>query len=482
MVLPQECAIIQDPSTLEPERLTHAFLEGGRHQVIRDFWQDARANRDLEGSWHGAVVFASNQHVLVGTGSAASIPMAADETTRKAFPQSSQSSSSQPASSSNWANSARREFSRGVKRADFPSTSVSSSKSISSPCSASCSAQLQPEDVVITPTATLSCSSLPRPQDQPPIAAASTAAQVQPGPTVIEFDLSFLDQHLAEEHDISPTFDLRQSEPSNNKQILGWLASIFMPFVVADRSQFDFGRFVTDVSTGDGETPQSGQRFQMLKKLIFSGVLWCPRRLSDVQSHSIVPTAGIQGECLQQSSEWFSQDEQTGSHNSKGDRTAVAAISSPEAVESGGGDMHPRRGIHPSSSWQRSLLAHMPAVWRSLGKAASAVFKFNSSGDNHSSPGELSLLPATTKESTRPEDSKGDCAADEPRKGVKRVTWQDLREGGPGKNDWIGADASCQDPDARSSRSSTPRSRDLCASRQRIGRSRDGDRVQWKTC
>jgi hypothetical protein len=34
MVLPQECAIIQDPSTLEPERLTHAFLEGGRHQVI----------------------------------------------------------------------------------------------------------------------------------------------------------------------------------------------------------------------------------------------------------------------------------------------------------------------------------------------------------------------------------------------------------------------------------------------------------------
>ena len=275
----------------------------------------------------------------------------------------------------------------------------------------------------------------------------------------------------------------------------------------------------------------------MLKKLIFSGVIWCPRRLSDVQFHSIVPTAGIQGECFQQSSELFSQDGQTGSYLAqigagiiddddddvdddddgtrhtmameylikkpiqvpdeddetltkkkdnrkskvrkvpmKGDRTAfAAAISSPEAVESGGGDL---RGIHPSSSWQRPLLVHMPAVWRSLGKAAGTVFKFNSSGDNHSSPGEFSLLPATTKESTRPEDPKGDCAADEPRKGAKRVTWQDLWEGGPGKNDWIVADASCQDADARSSRSSSPRSRNRCASRQRIGWSRDGDRAQ----
>lgn len=111
-------------------RTTHPcfFLEGGRHQVIRDFWQGARANRDVEGSWHGAVVFAPNEHVVVGTGSTASIPMAADETTRQAFPQCSQSSSSQPASSSNWANTARREFSRGVKRVDFPSSSVSSLK------------------------------------------------------------------------------------------------------------------------------------------------------------------------------------------------------------------------------------------------------------------------------------------------------------------------------------------------------------------
>ena len=56
MVLPQECAQIQDPATLEPERLTHAFLQSGRHLVIRDYWQDARASRQLDEQWHGAVI------------------------------------------------------------------------------------------------------------------------------------------------------------------------------------------------------------------------------------------------------------------------------------------------------------------------------------------------------------------------------------------------------------------------------------------
>ena len=79
MVLPQECALIQDPATLEPERLTHAFLQGGRHMVIRDYWQDARASRQLDEQWHGAVIFASNQHVVVNTsGSVSNQPVIAD--------------------------------------------------------------------------------------------------------------------------------------------------------------------------------------------------------------------------------------------------------------------------------------------------------------------------------------------------------------------------------------------------------------------
>ena len=44
MVVPSECPGIQDPESLEPERLTHIFSEG-RHRVIRDFWRDRHAKR-----------------------------------------------------------------------------------------------------------------------------------------------------------------------------------------------------------------------------------------------------------------------------------------------------------------------------------------------------------------------------------------------------------------------------------------------------
>ena len=108
--------------------------------VIRDYWQDARASRQLDEQWHGAVIFASNQHVVVNTsGSVSNQPVIADETTRRAFTHvSSSSSSAAPSSSSTWANTARREFGHGGKRADdqvSTSCQMSTSQSLPSPSS-----------------------------------------------------------------------------------------------------------------------------------------------------------------------------------------------------------------------------------------------------------------------------------------------------------------------------------------------------------
>eukprot|EP00435_Cladocopium_sp_Y103_P021625 s4601_g5.t1 len=47
MVLPSECGI-QDPSMLEPQRVTYAYLRNGRHLIIRDFWQPSTGERNLE--------------------------------------------------------------------------------------------------------------------------------------------------------------------------------------------------------------------------------------------------------------------------------------------------------------------------------------------------------------------------------------------------------------------------------------------------
>ncbi|CAL1141018.1 unnamed protein product, partial [Cladocopium goreaui] len=250
MVLPQECALIQDPATLEPERLTHAFLQGGRHMVIRDYWQDARASRQLDEQWHGAVIFASNQHVVVNTsGSVSNQPVIADETTRRAFTHvSSSSSSAAPSSSSTWANTARREFGHGGKRADD--------------------------------------------QDGHQSIAAAASMQVPSGP-IFEFDLASCDEHLAEVCDDSPVFDLRPNSISN-KQVLGWLASIFFPnFVAADRLMTN----TWSHEAGSAESTNAEKPFQMLKDLIFNHNLWCPRRFRNEQSSRVLQTDGEERSC-----------------------------------------------------------------------------------------------------------------------------------------------------------------------------------------
>ena len=112
MVLPSECGLLQDQAALEPQRLTHAYLRSGKHQIIRDYWQDPQGNRSLAEPWHGSVVFASSQHVVVPMENSDDVSLQADETSLRAFAnvgQSAPSSSSRPSSS--WANIAQRQWS-----------------------------------------------------------------------------------------------------------------------------------------------------------------------------------------------------------------------------------------------------------------------------------------------------------------------------------------------------------------------------------
>lgn len=160
-------------------------------------------------------------------------PVIADETTRRAFTHvSSSSSSAAPSSSSTWANTSRREFGHGGKRADdqvSTSCQMSTSQSLpppspqtlsSSQCLTSpspCSAQPQhAPDVLLTPTTTLSCSSLLRPQDGHQPIAAAAPMQVPSGP-IFEIDLASCDEQLAEVCDDSPVFDLRPNSISNKQ-------------------------------------------------------------------------------------------------------------------------------------------------------------------------------------------------------------------------------------------------------------------------
>ena len=84
MVMPMECGI-QDPSTLEPQRVTHAYLRNGRHLVIRDLWQHSSGVRNLEEPWSGSAIFALAAHVTVPQDGTQGISMPADDTCRMAF-------------------------------------------------------------------------------------------------------------------------------------------------------------------------------------------------------------------------------------------------------------------------------------------------------------------------------------------------------------------------------------------------------------
>ena len=212
-------------------------------------------------------------------------PVVADDTTCRAFTNvSSSSSSTTPASSSTWANTARREFGNGGKRADDQvSTSLPMSTCLPTPSPQTLSPSqtistpsphhAQPHhdvDVLTTPTATLPCSSLPRPQDLQSSTAAAAPLQVPSGP-IFEFDLASCDAHLTEVCDDSPVFDL---QTSSNKQVLGWLASIFFPNFVAAADYLPISVW----PQAGSESSNAEQPFQMLKDLIFNHKFWCPRR------------------------------------------------------------------------------------------------------------------------------------------------------------------------------------------------------------
>ena len=111
MVMPLECGI-QDPSTLEPQRVTHAYLRNGRHLVIRDLWQHSSGARSLEEPWSGSVIFASAAHVPVPQDGTQGVSMPADETCRMAFNSlvSTASASGSTRPSSSWANIADRQW------------------------------------------------------------------------------------------------------------------------------------------------------------------------------------------------------------------------------------------------------------------------------------------------------------------------------------------------------------------------------------
>ena len=470
MVIPAECSAIQDPNTLEPERLTHAFLDGGRRIVVRDYWQDSQASRNLgDQTWHGAVVFASKQHRVVQADSRAQQPLAADAPIHSAFPSlnpSSGSTSSTP-SCSNWANTARRAY--------FPSKQCSAAVS---DVVGHAHEQL-PDPPAVDPfvgsSLTLSCSPLPCSQEL----SATTAALPEQVPTdrvTFEFDLTRCDHDLPDCHDDSPTYDLR-SNIISHKQILGRLASAFLPFVADDR-----------------DVRASWKPSQMLKKLFLTSAFWCPKRLhhDEPQSPAIMQGLGeerdessrgtsssqgvfslatlgsgiahddgkyqeqhghgilVQETSADAGSRGGRHQDQTSSQNQgskqsgqTGHWKSTESFQGSNKVEQGSEGLHPRRGVSSSQGWEGSLLVHVPAMRRSLGETSSIPsIEFQPSGgrDNIVSQG-LSNILATTQEPARPQDPEGDHQpiqlnanylprSDADCSKLKKVTWQDLREGG----------------------------------------------------
>ena len=112
LVLPAECAALQDSTTLEPERVTYALMSDGHTMVVRDYWRGA--TRSLENPWTGAVVFASTSSKLVDnlfSGGRATCPLRPPSSTSLAFPSLSPSTSSQSSSRPrvSWSNATRNE-------------------------------------------------------------------------------------------------------------------------------------------------------------------------------------------------------------------------------------------------------------------------------------------------------------------------------------------------------------------------------------
>ena len=469
MVVPSDCPGLQDPEALEPERLTHIFSEG-RHRVIRDFWKDRHAKRATQAPWYGAVVFASKQHLIAPADDSNATPIQADRSSRMAFPGhvshdvSQAAAASSSSSSSRWADNARREY--GGKRSLSGDQSTSCPVSSSS---FSCMehtinifdfAMFAPNvpDTVITPTATLTSS----PCD-PAQAATSAAASAPPMqvPSIAagwngqtqHFDLSQFDDVVIELHDNSPCHDLRSSDdlqPSDvqqsfNKQDFGSavapMSFSFAPLLM---------RAFVETSTA--------QPFSMLKgiKDVLSTKL-CSRRASpnviavpvcskadadgghrDATEAESQQASGMapggpsvadfdgnhairDGHEVPDQQAWHDGHRRHGREKEgpdgpqkEGSRLkdppsnwqTSQPVPSPKEVESGGEQLCSRGGVSTSPSWQRSLLVHMPSMWRTLGTIGNNLFKFNTGGSDHGV--QLPNVPATAKKQTRFANPEGD--------------------------------------------------------------------------
>ena len=296
MVMPMECGI-QDPSALEPQRVTHAYLRNGLHLVIRDLWQHSSGARNLEGPWSGSVIFASAAHVPVPQDGTQGISMPADDTCRMAFNSlvstaSSSSGSTRPSSS--WANIANRQWnsrSQNGPQHDGSAT-LTSQTAVCDECSlnqfdiihdvefppVSCT----PPSSSSTPTAVFSVHDGSLQASLMPAVSSQQQLQVPLGTTdaghrVQHFDLSRDDDILVEFHDQSPTFGLQLHEPvqsSVDKQNFGKAVRFENPMFLSVFSILQFLRFV---ATSSNASPTS-KPTQMLKKLIPSILCLCARR------------------------------------------------------------------------------------------------------------------------------------------------------------------------------------------------------------
>ena len=280
---------------------------------------------------------------------------------------------------------------------------------------------------------------------------------------------------------------------------------------------------------GSAESTNAEKPFQMLKDLIFNHNLWCPRRFRNEQSSRVLQTDGEERSCRTNQSSVPVQagdnlekacvgtldddvqhqtyhghgvpvekadpspgrgrgpeghqegSEVQGSEVSgqTGHWKASESLQSSDSLEPRGVGMHPRGGVPSSPSWKRALLVHLPAMWRSLGKASVPSFQFNS-GDRDNGPGgELSKVFACTEKPPRSQNAEGDnqpvaqgqsCDIK-----TKRVTWKDLAEAGIGEDDRPDASSKVEDADARPKSSVRIPGRGLHVGRQRHGRGGNGD-------
>ena len=463
MVMPLECGI-QDPSTLEPQRVTHAYLRNGRHLVIRDLWQHPSGARNLEEPWSGSVIFASAAHVPVPQDGTQGISMPADDTCRMAFNSlvSTASASGSTRPSSSWANIADRQWnnrSQNGPQDDGSSATLTSQTTVCDECflkqfdishefefpPVSCT----PASTSSTPTAVFSVHDGSLQASPIPTASSQQHLQVQLGTTddrVQYFDLSRDDDVLVEFHDQSPTFDLQISEPvqpSANKQNFGRAVQFDNPMFlnVFVFSILQFLRFVATSSNASSTSKPT----QMLKKLIPSILCLCARRYEPpaqgLCQYGRGPSKGGEGtEVMAKTDDCAVLDDQlnqtgdghgisppahtpAGRHrkdkgaqgacqedqrpelqDSTGHWSSADKIDGSEVLEQSSRRVHPRGGVPEASSLQGPLLVHMSSVRRQVGEIGSSSIELNSDrGDGYQ--GQLSNFLATSKEQTRPPDT-----------------------------------------------------------------------------